>query len=59
VLRGRNLRFVSRLSPAERERVGLHSERGPESVWHLVTLLAAHDLLHRRQIRRIRHALGV
>ncbi|MCC6318672.1 MAG: DinB family protein [Gemmatimonadaceae bacterium] len=59
VLRGRNLRFARGLSATERARVGLHNERGPESVWHIIRLLAAHDLLHRNQIRRIKRALGL
>lgn len=58
-LRGRNLRFVRRLSSAERERVGLHDERGPESVSHILKMLAAHDLLHRAQIVRVRKAIGL
>ena len=59
VLRGRNLRFVRRLSEEERARAGLHNERGPESVWHIVKLLAAHDLVHRNQIARIKRTLGL
>ena len=52
-LRAANLRVLRRLSPADWERVGLHSERGPESVGHLTKLMGAHDLVHRRQIDRI------
>lgn len=59
VARGRNLRFVRSLSETERARVGLHNERGPESVWHTVKLIAAHDLVHRNQITRIKAALGI
>ena len=33
--------------------VGIHAERGEESVAHLLKLYAAHDLLHVRQIERI------
>ena len=40
-------------APAEMERVGMHSERGPESLGHLIKLMGAHDLVHRRQIDRI------
>jgi uncharacterized damage-inducible protein DinB len=57
-MRMRNLRFVRRLSNAELDRVGMHNERGPESVRMLVKLMAGHDLLHRAQIRRIRAAHG-
>jgi hypothetical protein len=52
VLRRDNLRVWESLSPAERERAGLHSERGEESVRLLVRLLAGHDLVHLDQIRR-------
>ena len=56
--RSRNLRLLRDLKPAELERVGQHSERGPESVMHMTQLMAAHDLVHRRQIARIRGAFG-
>ena len=52
-LRAANLRVLRRLGPADWERVGLHSERGPESVGHLTKLMGAHDMVHRRQIDRI------
>jgi hypothetical protein len=57
-LRARNLRLYRSLSEAELDRVGLHDERGPESARRLRALTAAHDLLHRRQIARIRASLG-
>ena len=52
-LRIPNLRLARALSPQQLQRVGLHSERGPESIAHLLKLMAAHDLVHRRQIERI------
>lgn len=58
VLRERNLRLYRSLSEAELDRVGMHEERGPESARRLRALTAAHDLLHRRQIARIRAAGG-
>ena len=57
-LRGRTVRLLRDLSPEELERIGNHSERGPESVRHMMKLMAAHDLVHRRQIARIRGVLG-
>jgi hypothetical protein len=57
-LRERNLRLYRSLSEAELDRVGLHEERGPESARRLRSLTAAHDLLHRRQIARIRQSIG-
>jgi hypothetical protein len=52
-LRAANLYLWKQLTREQLERVGLHSERGPESVRHLLRLMAAHDLVHRRQIDRI------
>jgi hypothetical protein len=54
VLRRRNLRLWQDLSPADLARVGVHNERGEESLGHMRQLYAAHDLLHLRQIERIR-----
>lgn len=36
--------------------LGLLGERGPESVAHMMRLYAGHDILHLRQIERIRRA---
>jgi hypothetical protein len=58
-LRRGNLRLLARTSPQERERVGLHAERGEESVAQLLTNFAGHDLVHLRQIARIRQAVGL
>jgi hypothetical protein len=52
-LRTANLRVLRRLGPAEMQREGMHSERGPESLAHLIKLMGGHDLVHRRQIDRI------
>jgi len=38
--------------------VGVHAERGDESLEHHVRLYAGHDLLHLRQIDRVRGSLG-
>jgi uncharacterized damage-inducible protein DinB len=59
VMRARNLRFIRRLNDEELDRAGMHNERGPESVRGMVRLLAAHDLLHREQIARVRRSLGI
>ena len=58
-LRMANLHLWKHLTPVQLERVGLHSERGPESAGHIIRLMAAHDLVHRRQIERIFDAAGV
>lgn len=57
VLRRGNLGLIARATPADLERVGVHSERGEESVGYLCGLYAGHDLLHLRQIARIRASL--
>lgn len=53
-LRRGNLRIVRSASTSELQRVGLHVERGEESLEHMIRLYAGHDLLHLRQIERIR-----
>ena len=57
VLRRDNLRLVARATPDDLRRVGVHAERGEESLEHLRKLYAGHDLLHLRQIARIRAAV--
>ena len=59
VMRRMTLRWLGALDAADWERVGVHSERGEESVRHIVRLLAGHDLVHERQVRRVRQSLGV
>lgn len=55
-LRALNLRFIASLSTAQMKRVGVHSERGEESIEHLIRMYAEHDVLHVRQIDRIMNA---
>jgi hypothetical protein len=57
VLRRSNLGLIAAASPDDLERVGVHAERGEESVAHMIRLYAGHDLLHLRQLARIRHAI--
>lgn len=52
-MRAGNLRLWRSLSREELERVGMHSERGEESITHMLRLGGGHDLVHRRQIDRI------
>jgi uncharacterized damage-inducible protein DinB len=49
-----NLRVLDGVEPADLERVGVHAERGEESVAHMMRLYAGHDILHIGQIERIR-----
>ena len=53
-LRRANLRLWRRLTPADVARVGIHGERGEESLERMRQLYAGHDLLHLAQIDRIR-----
>jgi hypothetical protein len=52
VLRAANLSLWERTSAEERARVGMHSERGPESFELTFRLLAGHDRFHLDQARR-------
>ncbi len=51
-LRAANLALWQRTPVAERERVGLHDERGPESYDLSFRLIAGHDRFHLDQARR-------
>jgi len=56
-LRRANVRLWEHLSPADLGRVGIHGERGEESLEHMRRLYAGHDILHLRQLERIRASL--
>ena len=58
LLRRINLKLIDRATPEELKRVGVHSERGEESIEYLIRLYAGHDLLHLRQLDRIRAAVA-
>lgn len=51
-LRAANLGLWTRTPPAERSRIGMHRERGPESYELTFTLIAGHDRLHVAQAQR-------
>ena len=57
VVRRSNLRLLSAATDTDLARVGVHAERGEESAGHMVRLYAGHDLLHLRQLERIRNAI--
>lgn len=57
VLRRANLRLLARASPDDIARVGVHAERGEESVGHMLRMYAGHDLLHLAQLARIRRTV--
>lgn len=57
-LRAATLRLFAAASPADLARVMVHSERGEESLGYMQRMYAGHDLVHLRQIARIRAAIG-
>lgn len=57
-LRRINLRLWRRLTPQELQRVGVHSDRGEESLELILTTYAGHDLSHLDQIERYFAAIG-
>lgn len=52
-LRAAQLRLWRGLNDEELDRFGIHAERGKESVRHLLSLYAGHDLNHLAQIERL------
>jgi len=57
MLRRTNLRLLARAQDEDLKRVGVHAERGEESIEHMIRLYAGHDLLHLEQLARIRRAV--
>ena len=55
--RAANVRLIRSFSAEKLERFGHHSERGKESVAKMLKLYAGHDLLHLKQIERIKAAV--
>jgi hypothetical protein len=53
VLREANLAMLKTLTPEQWKQFGMHSERGQETVEHIVRMIAGHDLNHVQQIERI------
>jgi tRNA-binding protein len=52
-LRAANLRLLGGLTSDERERYGVHAERGRESIAHIMRLYAGHDRNHVGQVERL------
>ena len=52
-LRTANVGLYKTLSPKQWKHFGIHSERGQESVEHIVRMIAGHDLNHLRQMEQI------
>lgn len=53
VLRSINLRLLDCLTAEQLQHAGVHSERGEETVEHMVKLYAGHDLVHLAQLDRV------
>jgi len=56
-LRRLNLQLWRRMSPSDLQRLGRHSERGPESLELMLRMEAGHDLSHIDQLTRYLAAL--
>jgi len=52
-VRHANLVLYNSLSPEQWKHYGIHSERGQESVEHIVRMIAGHDINHLKQIEAI------
>ena len=53
VLREANLALLKSLTPEQWKHYGMHSERGQESIEHVVRMFAGHDINHIHQIESI------
>lgn len=53
VLREGNLALLKTLTAEQWQHYGIHSERGKETVEHIVRMFAGHDLNHLQQVERI------
>ena len=52
-VRAANLALYKSLTAEQWKHYGIHSERGQESVEHIVRMMAGHDLNHLQQIERV------
>src|ERR1700733_7063577 len=53
VVREANLALLKSLTPEQWKQYGMHSERGQETIEHIVRIFAGHDLNHLGQIEAI------
>jgi hypothetical protein len=53
VVREANLALLKSLTPQQWKHYGMHSERGRETIKHILRMYAGHDVNHLRQIERI------
>jgi hypothetical protein len=52
-LRETNLALLKTLTPEQWKHHGVHSERGVETIEHIVRMFAGHDINHTKQVERI------
>jgi hypothetical protein len=52
-VREANLALLKSLTPEQWKHFGIHSERGQETIEHVVRMTAGHDINHLQQIERI------
>ena len=52
-VRDANLALLKTLGPEQWKHYGMHAERGQESIGHIVTMFAGHDVNHIKQIENI------
>jgi hypothetical protein len=55
VVREANLALLDTLEPEQWKHYGMHSERGQETIEHIVRMYAGHDINHLLQIEKIVH----
>jgi hypothetical protein len=53
MLREANLALLKSLRPEQWKHYGMHSERGQESIEHIVRMFAGHDINHLQQVDKI------
>jgi len=53
VLREANLALLKSLTPEQWKHYGMHSERGQETIEHIVRMFAGHDVNHLQQIEEM------
>jgi hypothetical protein len=53
IVREGNLALLKSLTPEQWKHYGMHSERGQESIEHIVRMFAGHDINHLRQVEAI------
>jgi hypothetical protein len=55
-VRQANLALLKSLTPEQWQHYGIHSERGQETIEHIVRMIAGHDINHLQQIEHIMSA---